>query len=352
MSPAHDNGSQLPARDFDVALYDLDGVIYVGPHAVLHAAPSLSRAKKHGQQAAFVTNNASRTPEEVAEHLVDLGIAATASEVVTSAQAGARLVRTILGPGDHRVLAIGGPGVGLALAAMGLTPVVSMDDLPVAVMQGFGKNIGWPELAQACSAVERGLPWIATNPDTSIPTPQGRAPGNGAFIAAVSLVTGRHPDVVAGKPYPALMQESLDRTGAKRPIMVGDRLDTDIEAAVNLSMPSLLVMTGVTDVADVLTASPAQRPSFIGPDLRALLVEHPPVVERSGVWSCGSASARWEEFLTLAGPMTSVEEWSCSARAAATAAWSRSVTPDLVGAAVASLTEALIPLLNSGGSTR
>jgi glycerol-1-phosphatase len=352
MSPPQDSAPKVPARDFDVALYDLDGVIYVGPYAVSHAAQSLRRARELGQQAAFVTNNASRAPQEVAEHLVELGIEATASEVVTSAQAGARLVRNILGPGSHRVLAIGGPGVGLALASMGLRPVTSVDDSPVAVMQGFGKNIGWAELAQACSAVERGLPWIATNPDTSIPTPHGRAPGNGAFIAAVSLVTGRHPDVVAGKPYPALMQESLDRTGAQRPLMVGDRLDTDIEAAVNLSMPSLLVMTGVTDVADVLTASPAQRPMFIGPDLRALLVDHPPVLQRGGVWTCGSASARWEDYLQLAGPMNSVEEWSCSARAAAVAAWSRAATLDMVTTAVEPLAEALIPLLNSGGPTR
>ena len=342
----------VPARDFDVALYDLDGVIYVGEHPVAYAAPSLGQAKEWGQRSAFVTNNASRTPQDVAAHLVELGIDATAEEVVTSAQAGARLVRNILGPGNHRVLAVGGPGVGKALAVVGLVPVTSVADDPVAIMQGFGPQIGWPELAQACAAVEQGLPWIATNPDTSIPTPLGRAPGNGAFIAAVSLVTGRHPDVIAGKPFPALMQESIERTGAQRPIMVGDRLDTDIEAAVNMSMPSLLVMTGVTDVEELLTASTEQRPTLIGPDLRALLCEHPPIFERDGVWTCGSASARWQDSLRLGGPMASVEDWSCAARAAAAAAWARSATPEMIVGTTELLTESLYPLLHTPRTTR
>ncbi len=333
------------ARDFDVTLLDLDGVVYVGAESVPHAAQSLARARDYGQDLAFVTNNASRTPQDVADHLVELGISATAAEVVTSAQAGARLAREMLGPGPHRVLAIGGPGVAQALMALALVPVTSIDEAPVAIMQGFGPNIGWPELAQASAAVERGLPWIATNPDTSIPTPIGRAPGNGAFIAAVSLATGRQPDVIAGKPFPALMRESIERTGAQRPLMVGDRLDTDIEAAVALGMPSLLVMTGVTDVGDVLTAATHQRPTFIGADLRALLIDHPPVVEAEGVWSCGNATARWGAYLDVQGPFESVEDWSCAMRVAATAAWSVVASSDMVAQASSELGESLRRLL-------
>lgn len=340
------------ARVFDVALLDLDGVVYVGAASVPYAAESLARARAAGQHLAFVTNNASRTPQQVADHLIELDVNATAAEVVTSAQAGARLARDMLGPGPHRVLAIGGPGVAQALMALDLIPVTSIDDAPVAIMQGFGPNIGWPELAQASAAVERGLPWIATNPDTSIPTPTGRAPGNGAFIAAVSLATGRQPDVIAGKPFPALMRESTERTGAQRPIMVGDRLDTDIEAAVALDMPSLLVMTGVTDVGDVLTADAHQRPTFIGPDLRALLIGHPPVLEDAGTWSCGAATASVGAQLDVQGPMESVEDWSCAMRVAATAAWSVQATSDVVAQAARALTESLRPLLPTTGPGR
>jgi glycerol-1-phosphatase len=337
----------IPARDFDVALLDLDGVVYVGAESVPFAAQSLAQARDCGQHLAFVTNNASRTPQEVADHLVHLGISAAPAEVVTSAQAGARVVRELLGPGRHPILAIGGPGVAQALTALDLVPVTSMDDAPVAVMQGFGPNIGWPELAQASAAVGRGLPWIATNPDTSIPTPMGRAPGNGAFIAAVTLATGRHPDVTAGKPFPALMRESTERTGAQSPIMVGDRLDTDIEAAVALDMPSLLVMTGVTDVVDVLTAVSDHRPTFIGPDLRALLIDHPPAREDAGRWICGDAAAWFGSELEFRGTVDSYEGWCCSMRAAAAAAWSAQATKDAVGRAAFDLTDSLHALLPS-----
>lgn len=280
------------AAEFDVALLDLDGVVYVGADAVPHAAEALSRVKREcGMRAAYVTNNASRPPATVAEHLVELGIRAGAADVVTSAQAAARMLAEIL-PAGAKVLFIGGPGVPQALRERGFVPVKSIKDHPVALIQGYGKSVDWEQLAQGSYALHEGLPWVATNTDRTIPTKLGRALGNGAMVAALRYATGAVP-LVAGKPEPPLMLESVERTGARHPLVVGDRLDTDIEGANNSDIPSLLVLTGVTDWTLLLTATARHRPTFLAEDLRGLLVAHPTasVEERDGrlLASCGAA---------------------------------------------------------------
>ncbi len=265
----------------DVALLDLDGVVYVGAGAVAHAAESLDAALDvHGMRSAFVTNNAARTPATVAAHLVALGLRAVPEDVVTSAQAGARMLAERLPRGSH-VLVIGGPGVGEALRERGLVAVDSVDDATVAVMQGYGPEVGWRSLAEGSLAIGRGLLWVATNLDRTIPSPRGRVLGNGSMVAALRHATGAEP-LVAGKPEPPLMLESVQRSGAVRPIVVGDRLDTDIEGANRSGIPSLLVLTGVTDWQELVDAAPLQRPTYLGLDLRALLAPAPPVEVRSG----------------------------------------------------------------------
>jgi glycerol 3-phosphatase-2 len=328
----------VPAQQFDVALLDLDGVVYVGECAVEHAVTSIEKARNMGMTPAFVTNNASRTPDDVASHLQALGLKVTSADVVTSAQAGAHALERVLrdrgeaGP----VLAVGGPGVAAALRERGMTVVDTADQHPVAVLQGFGREISWSNLAEASIAVGRGAIWVATNPDTSIPTPRGRAPGNGAFIHAVRMATGRTPDVVAGKPHRPLIEESLERTGARQALMIGDRLDTDIEAGVNAGIPTLLVMTGVTDVVDVLLARSTQRPSFISLDLRGLLHDFAPVTSEGDTWRCGGISLAVDETVSrcdLAGVQppgvdlsVAVRDplvWSATMRCLAHALWHR-----------------------------
>jgi len=257
----------------DVALLDLDGVVYVGEHAVPHAVDGLAAARAHGMVLTFVTNNASRPADVVAEHLTGLGVSAAADEVVTSAQAGAALMVERLGTGAA-VLAVGGPGVTEALLAADLAPVHADVNGRVGavggVLQGFGRAVAWSDLCAAALAVQDGAVWIATNPDMSLPIVGGRAPGNGALVAAVAAAVGREPDDIAGKPFPALMRASMDRTHAVRPLVVGDRLDTDIAGAHAVAVPSLLVFTGVSDVEAVLTAPAGQRPTYLGADLGAL----------------------------------------------------------------------------------
>ncbi len=276
-----------PAEAHDVALLDLDGVVYVGPDAVPGVPRALTEARGRGMRLAFVTNNAARPPEEVARHLSDLGVPATPDEVITSSQAAAAVVVRVLGAGA-RVLPVGGPGVAAALRAAGLTVVERAEDDPAAVVQGYGREVGWAQLAEAVVAVRNGARHVATNTDATIPSPRGPLPGNGAMVGLVRDVTGREP-LVTGKPDPAMHAECVRRTDAERPLVVGDRLDTDIEGASRAGAASLLVFSGVTDPATLLAAGPLHRPDLLAPDASGLLVPHPPVTHEDGAWRCG----RW-----------------------------------------------------------
>jgi glycerol 3-phosphatase-2 len=282
--------SEAPTSVYDVALLDLDGVVYVGPDAVPGVPEALACARTAGMRLGFVTNNAARTPEDVAGHLTELGVPAAPSDVITSSQAAAAVVAAQLGP-DARVLPVGGPGVAAALRAAGLQVVDRAEDDPAAVVQGYGREVGWAQLAEAVVAVRNGARHVATNTDATIPSPRGPLPGNGAMVAVVSAVTGSTP-LVTGKPDPAMHAECVRRTGARRPLVVGDRLDTDIEGARRAGAASLLVFTGVTDPAGVLAAPPQHRPDLLAADAAGLLAPHPPVTGRGQVRRCGSWSVR------------------------------------------------------------
>lgn len=280
--------SQKPlAEAYDTALLDLDGVVYRGADAVPHAAEALRAAERFGMRRAYVTNNASRTPQTVAEHLNELGVPAAPGEVVTSAQAAARMAHACVGAGG-RVLVIGGEGLLAAVRELDMKPVASADDMPDIVVQGYSPDLGWKDLAEATYAVRRGIPWIATNTDTTVPTSRGIAPGNGTLVAAVQAASGVVPQV-AGKPELPLHRESILRSGATRPLIVGDRLDTDIEGAVRGKTDSLLVLTGVTTARDLLAAPADRRPSYLAEDLRGLLSAHV-APTREGV---NFVSGRW-----------------------------------------------------------
>ncbi|HEV2929711.1 MAG TPA: HAD-IIA family hydrolase [Propionibacteriaceae bacterium] len=302
---------------YDAALFDLDGVVYLGPVAVPGAAEGIAALRERGTRIGFVTNNAARPPAAVAAHLVELGISATSADVVTSAQAGAHLVLNRFGPGA-RVLAVGGEGVAAALAELGLVAVRSADDHPVAVLQGYGFDLTWQQLNEAAVAIHRGAHWVATNTDPTRPTDRGLVPGNGAAVAAVAMAVTDTPEV-AGKPYRPLLDDTVARLGAQRPVFVGDRLDTDIAGAQNSGLDSMLVLSGSHRAADLLAAAPAERPTYLGLDLRALL--QPPLVVTvdQGVWRCGTASVSVADgTLRVAGaqPDTPAAIW-----AAAHAAW-------------------------------
>lgn len=253
------------AQLHDCLLLDLDGTVFRGSEPVPGAVEALATAKT---RALFVTNNASRRAAEVAEHLREIGFDARPDDIVTSAQSAARLLKSQL-PADSAVLIVGTEALAAEVANVGLRPVRQWADAPVAVVQGHSPHTCWPDLAEAALAIGGGALWVAANIDRTLPSERGLLPGNGAMVAALRAATDREPQV-AGKPEPTLLTDALARGDFRTPLVVGDRLDTDIAGANTALLPSLLVLTGVSTARDAVRAPVGQRPTYIGHDLRAL----------------------------------------------------------------------------------
>jgi glycerol 3-phosphatase-2 len=257
-----------------------------------------------------------------------LDVPAHAQDVVTSAQASAELLAADL-PAGSPVLTVGSPALAQEMAAVGLRPVASATDRPAAVVQGYGPQVGWALLAEACVAIRDGARWVATNLDATMPSPRGPLPGNGSLVAAVrTALGGREPDLVVGKPEPGLFVASLRHCGVRdagRALVVGDRLDTDIEGARRAGMASLLVLTGVSTPADLMTAPEHQRPDYVSADLSVLsTVEDEPRVPQ---WQDGvTVSDGWrveyaDHRLVLSRTVAAAGDEVAALRALAAAAW-------------------------------
>lgn len=251
---------------YDAVLLDLDGTIMHGAQPVGEAPDIVNELRQAGRAVQFITNNASRAPDEVARHLTALGVRAAPEEVLTSAQAAVELLATQLSA-QATVLVVGSESLAAAVRSAGLRPVSAASDQPAAVVQGHSPGTGWAQLAEACLAIRGGAIWIACNVDRTLPTERGLLPGNGAMVAALRAATDREP-TVAGKPARPLLDMAVKRTGAQRPLVIGDRLDTDIAGAQAAGLDSLLVLSGVSDAAALLAAPPEHRPTHLGIDLR------------------------------------------------------------------------------------
>ena len=312
-SPGLIGVSTSPAQEHDLALVDLDGVAYRGDAPIPHAAAGLTGARDAGMRLVFVTNNASREPEDVAAQLTGLGIPSTGADVLTAAQAAAALLATRLDAGA-KVLVVGGAGLRTATTQAGFRIVENADDAPDAVVQGFSPDVGWCQLAEASYAVAGGAWYVASNLDLSLPTERGLAPGNGSLVGAVVNATGITPDS-SGKPSPAMYELAVTRHGATSPLVVGDRLDTDLAGARAGGYPGLHVLTGVSSARDAVIAAPGERPHLIGADLRALHEPHPePERTAAGWWACGAAAARVRDGrLELDGDGVDLVRAACAA---------------------------------------
>lgn len=249
----------------DCLLLDLDGTVFRGQQPTVGALDTLAAIDA---RVLFVTNNASRTPDEVADHLQRMGFHAAPEDVVTSAQSAARLLAKQLDPGAA-VLIVGTESLAGEIRGVGLKPVRQWSEAPVAVVQGHNPQTGWADLAEAALAIRSGAVWVAANVDLTLPSERGLLPGNGAMVTALRVATDREPQV-AGKPASTLLTDALARGDFGSPLVVGDRLDTDIAGANAARLPSLMVLTGVSTGLDVVRATPDQRPDFIAADLRGL----------------------------------------------------------------------------------
>ena len=257
------------ADAYDLVIFDLDGVIYLIDKPIPGAAEAVGELRSAGIPIAYATNNASRRAADVAALLSGMGVPATPAEVLTSAGAAAALLAERF-PAGAPVLVVGAEALRADVRDAGLTPVGTLEDKPVAVVQGFGPEVGWQLLAEAALAVRAGATWVATNTDRTLPSPRGPLPGNGSLVAVLRTALDREPDVVVGKPQPALFTTAASLSDAQRPLAVGDRLDTDIEGAVGAGMDSLLVLTGVSGPAELLSAPESRRPTYVSADLAGL----------------------------------------------------------------------------------
>jgi len=278
---------------YDGVVCDLDGVVYRGADPVPGAPEALQDMVARGIKIVYATNNASRVPSEVAAQVASLGAPATASDVVSSAQAGAARLADELEAGAA-VLALGGEGVVEALRDVGLTPVgVAGTDGHLghdvaAVLQGFGKELRVRDFETAARLLTTGLPWVATNDDATLPLPWGQSPGNGAYIDLLAGAVGRRPDVV-GKPHPPLYGLALDRLGSRadRTLAIGDRIATDIVGAEASGLDSAWVLTGVDRPSDLVASG--SSPTYVVSSLAQLLQPYAAPVPEAGAWRCGTA---------------------------------------------------------------
>ncbi len=233
--------------DYRGVVLDIDGVLCHGYVPVAGAAETLTALRERGIGIALVTNNASRTPMQIAGWLSGLDIHVAPDEVMTSAAAAAAMIA----PGT-RCLVIGMDGLRCALDQRG---AVRTED-PAgaeAVVVGLDLDLVWDDLRRATLALNDGARFVATNADATFPSSEGLWPGNGAVLAALTAATGRRPEV-AGKPERALFDVAADRLGVAPLLMVGDRVETDIRGAAAVGWDTAVVLTGVTGAEEAAGA--------------------------------------------------------------------------------------------------
>jgi HAD superfamily hydrolase (TIGR01457 family) len=297
---------------FETLLLDLDGVIYEGGRAIIDSIESITALKAKGVQVGFITNNASRTSEDIANQLQSFGLELNAEDVITSAQAGALLLKNLV-PQGSKVLVVGGEGLRSNVSLAGFNIVESSKDSPVAVIQGFDPSVGWKQLAEASYAIQQGAKWVATNQDWTIPREEGLAPGNGTLVSAVHTAVGQLP-VVAGKPEKAIFETALEHFGTSSAIYVGDRLDTDVLGANRSGIGSALVMTGVTTRKELLAAKPDSRPTYVLETLKDLLGSYQAPVKTKRGYKLGRTEVELlaQKVLVSFGDPRSLDALKCA----------------------------------------
>lgn len=256
---------------YDGLLCDLDGVVYAGSQPIPNAVDTLNTLIDRGIPVGFVTNNASKSATEVADRLVGLGVATDSKHVITSAQAVVDVLKRQYQPADGPVLVTGSDQLTALIQTAGFAVTAVAADAPQVVVQGFNPKLGWQDLAEASFAIQNGAGWLASNLDLTIPLAQGVAPGNGSLVNTVAQATGKQPELAAGKPAPTMFQTVADRFSMRQPLVVGDRLDTDVQGAVKAGFDGALVETGIHRRADLPAFRHISSPTWVLPDLSALL---------------------------------------------------------------------------------
>ncbi len=240
-------------------ILDMDGVVWKGDAPIGDLSSTFARIRERGLKFVFATNNGTKTPEEYQQKLADLGVDIEPSQVVTSAMGIAFMLERKF-PRGTKIFMIGEDGIRVALEEKGFE-ILSVENAPEAqaVVMGIDHGINFEKVAEATLLVRAGIPFYTTNTDRTFPTPRGEIPGSGAWISVITTATGVEP-IIAGKPFPYLMELSLERLGTKKEetLVVGDRLETDIAAGQGVGCPTALVLSGIStkEQADAWRPSP------------------------------------------------------------------------------------------------
>ena len=240
-------------------ILDMDGVVWKADAPIGNLPKIFERIRERGLQFVFATNNGTKTPEEYQQKLNELGVNIEASQVITSAM-GIAFMLAQKYPRGTKIFMIGEDGIRVALEEKGFE-VLSTEQAPEAqvFVMGIDRTINFQKVAEAALLVRAGIPFYTTNTDRTFPTPRGEIPGSGSWVSVITHATGIEP-IIAGKPFPYLMQLSLERLGSKKEetLVVGDRLETDIAAGQAVGCPTALVLSGVStqEQADSWEPSP------------------------------------------------------------------------------------------------
>jgi glycerol-1-phosphatase len=253
---------------YDQLILDLDGCVYIGDEPTPGAPEAVAALREAGKRVAFVTNDPRHAGEEYVTKLWRLGIKASLADVVTVGGAMQHLLaETRRG---RTAFVIGTDAMLRHVADAGLRLLNGTDlasRAEVVVVAGT-EDLVYEDLKNATLAVSRGADFLAAGRDPTYPQPDGFWPGTGAVLAAVEYASGRTASIV-GKPEPQLFLTALDRLGRGRTLVVGDRLDSDVAAAVRAELDAALVLTGQTRREDLAGADP--RPVAVADNLAALV---------------------------------------------------------------------------------
>lgn len=251
-------------------ILDMDGVIWKSDAPIGDLPAIFKRIRERGLKFVFATNNGTKTPEEYQRKLADLGVEIEAAQVVTSAM-GIAFLLAQKHPRGTKIFMIGEEGIRSALEEKGFEILgVDRASEAEAVVMGIDRGINFQKIVEATLLVRAGRPFYTTNTDRTFPTPRGEIPGSGAWLSIITTATGIQP-TVAGKPFPYLIELSLERLGTKKEetLVVGDRLETDIAAGQSVGCPTTLVLSGVSTKQEAEAWNPA--PDMIAESLNELI---------------------------------------------------------------------------------
>jgi 4-nitrophenyl phosphatase len=256
-------------------ILDMDGVIWRADAPIGDLAATFQRIRERGLKFVFATNNSTKTSQQYVDRLDAFGVEVEPWQVVTSSQAAARAIAQTYSHGT-KILVIGEDGLRIPIEQEGFE-MVSLDNAAEAqvVVMGMDRGVSFEKLSEATLLIRQGIPFYATNTDKTFPTPRGQIPGAGAWISVITTATNVEP-IVAGKPFPFLMELSLEKLGTKKTetLVVGDRLETDIAAGQAVGCPTALVLSGVSTREQAENWTPT--PDVIVEDLSELIKQDSP----------------------------------------------------------------------------